>query len=279
MWCGRVGALLLGIIAAAAAFALAALRPHESAATSPALPRAASFSVLQLNLCNSGLARCYAGGRAVPEAADVIALTRPDAVTLDEICRHDLDPLVSTMAAAFPGDIPYSRFQPVYAENGSVFPCRNGDQYGIGIVGHLPANSPGTSSRGGEYPVQDTTSGERRVWECVYAIGSHYVCATHLSADDRGVAMAQCSYLLNTAIPDTRALLGGYFPTVAAGDFNLKYGGAPNVQNCVPAGWSRRGDGDVQHVIATTDYAFVSARKLRMIHTDHPGWLVTLHTP
>jgi hypothetical protein len=250
------------------------IRPTPPAA-SAVLARGGSFSVLQLNLCNSGLAPCYANGLAVPEAASLIATTRPDAVTLDEICRHDLDQLAAKVLGTFPGDASYRRFQPVYDGSDAILRCRNGDQYGIGIVLRLPAASPGIHSRGGEYPVQDGVSGERRVWECLYAIGSRYVCATHLSADSRKVAMAQCRYLMNTAIPDARAMMGGFFPTVVGADLNLSFGGRPDVQDCVPAGWFRKGDGSVQDVLAT-GFTFVSTRTLSMRHTDHPGWLVTL---
>ena len=45
----------------------------------PATPAAArTFTVLQMNLCDSGQAGCYAGGAAIPEAAGVIRDTRPD---------------------------------------------------------------------------------------------------------------------------------------------------------------------------------------------------------
>src|SRR5439155_22731937 len=60
--------------------------------TGPAPGRGSPFRVLQMNLCNSGRARCYAAvnnGRSVAEAYGVIRSTRPDLVTLNEICRSD----------------------------------------------------------------------------------------------------------------------------------------------------------------------------------------------
>jgi hypothetical protein len=248
--------------------------PPAGAAPAPGgLPGAGALSVLQVNLCNSGMASCYRGGQAVPEAAAVIATTRPDVVTADEICRRDLTALGAGMRQAFPGDAVYWQFQSVHGRDDSLSSCVDGDLYGIGIVVHRPAGSPGVVSRGGEYPGQD---GERRVWECLYSIGSRYVCATHLSAFDRDRALAQCRYLMRTAIPDARARLGGDFPTVVGGDLNLTDGGSPNAGDCAPAGWVSAGDGGVQHVLATGDHTVVSIRRLGMSYTDHPGLLVTL---
>lgn len=242
----------------------------------PGRPGGGAFSVLQLNLCNSGMASCYRGGRAVPEATAVVASTRPDVVTADEICRHDLTSLAAGMRQAFPGDGVYWQFQSVHGRDDSLSSCVDGDLYGIGIVVHRPAGSPGVVARGGEYPGQDGHHGERRVWECLYAIGSRYVCATHLSAFDRDRALAQCRYLMRTAIPEARIRLGGDFPTVVGGDLNLPDGGSPNAGDCAPAGWVSAGDGGVQHVLATGDHAVVSVRRLGMSYTDHPGLLVTL---
>ncbi|MEN3360153.1 MAG: hypothetical protein V7637_4135, partial [Mycobacteriales bacterium] len=214
---GRTGRLLLGLAVVAVAVGPAAARP---AAVRPGAVRlavpvpgaslagrggAGVLSVLQLNLCNSGMAGCYRGGRSVPEAAAVIAAVHPDAVTLDEICRQNLTPLAAAMRQAFPGGVTASHFQAVHDRDDSLSSCVDGDQYGIGIIVHLPAGSPGPAFGGGEYPGQDGHHGERRVWECLYVIGSHYVCATHLSAFDRDRALAQCRYLMNTAIPATQA--------------------------------------------------------------------------
>ena len=285
MGVGRAGRLGFGMVAVALAVGPAApppVTPLSAAAQAAPVARApggrpgrGAVSVLQMNLCNSGMAGCYRGGRAVPEAAAVIAATHPDAVTLDEICRHDLTPLAAAMRQAFPGDIPYWQFQPVHDRDDSLSSCVDGDQYGIGIIVHLPAGSPAAVTRGGEYPGQDGHHGERRVWECLYAVGS-YLCATHLSAFDRDRALAQCRYLMNTAIPDTRARLGGYLPTMVGGDLNLTDRGSPNTGDCTPAGWLNTSDDGVQHVLATGDHTVVSIRRLAMTYTDHPALLVTL---
>jgi hypothetical protein len=107
-------------------------------------------------------------------------------------------------------------------------------------------------------------------------IGTRYVCATHLSAFNRDRALAQCRYLMTTAIPAVRAEFGGDLPIVLGGDLNLTDQGSPNTADCVPAGWLRAGDGGVQHVLVTGDHTVVSVGRLGLRYTDHPGLLVTL---
>src|SRR2546430_2531181 len=69
-------------------------------------------------------------------------------------------------------------------------------------------------------------------------------------------------------------------PVVVAGDWNLRHAGHPNVQECVPAGFYRKGDGDVQHVFASGNLGFVDGTRISMSGTtDHPAWLVTLALP
>jgi endonuclease/exonuclease/phosphatase family metal-dependent hydrolase len=241
---------------------------------------APSLSVLQLNLCNSGFALdCYAGGAAVPEAAAVITATRPDAVTLNEICRHDLTLLVAAVRKVAPADRPYWAFQPAYTDRGTPYPCKNGDQFGNAIVGHVPGRDAAANVRGGRFPMQvDTRIDEQRTWQCVLAAGRYYICTTHLTAHADNVAMAQCRYLMNTAVPGAWAGMGGQAPTIVAGDLNLIRGDTPDVRQCVPPGWSRASDG-VQHVLVSADLAVLSSRSIAMRRTDHPAWLVTLRPP
>jgi hypothetical protein len=265
--------------AAAAVRQQAVLAPGVRAVPPPA--RAAQFSVLQMNLCDSGMAGCYAGGRAVPEAAAVLVARRPDAVTLNEICARDLDGALSAaMIATWPGEWVYWAFQPAYDRSRNApYRCRNGDLYGIGVLGHLaPASWAGFTARGASYPSQDAASPEERAWLCAHPIGSYAVCTAHLAADTARVALAQCRYLLNTAIPAASAS-GGHAPTVVGGDLNLAYRGHPDVRDCVPAGWLRTDDGGRQHVLATDDVTIASTVKIGMTHTDHPGLLVTLRVP
>ena len=258
--------------------------PVVVAPTGEAVSTAAErFWELQLNLCNSGIAGCYSQGRAVPEAADLIRQVRPNLVTLNEICSGDLPAhLVPAMVSAWPGDAVYQVFAPaVRRDTGTPVKCANGQDYGNAVVGRVAAASHrGVRAWTGRYTSQDSGN-EQRTFACAYAVGDHLGCATHLSASSEPVALAQCRALLFDVVPDIRSAEGLSGKTVVGGDFNLEYDTSDpeNAQNCVPPGHVRKGDGDVQHVVFSSDNAFVSTSKHGLVHTDHDGWLVRLTKP
>lgn len=254
-------------VAVLLAVAIAFLTVAPAAGRVPGTPS----RVLQLNLCDSGIATCYTG-RAVARAAAVIRSDVPDLVTLNEICQEDLYPLDRALGEAYGGGTVVSAFRAAQdRRTGGDFRCRNGQPYGIGLLAHVPGPSARYSTDGGVYPDQDVRDPEERVWLCVYATGAFYGCVTHLASTSATVALAQCRYLLTTAIPGARRS-GGYRPTVLGGDLNL-----PDPRSCVPPGYLRRGDGGVQSVVATDDFVVDDARTVNMAGTtDHPALLVTL---
>jgi len=233
--------------------------------------------VLQMNLCDSGIANCFTG-RSVAEAAAVIRTDAPDVVTLNEVCRTDVYTLDQALADVDRGSIVVWAFKAATdRRTGGAYQCRNGEPYGIGLLTRIPASNRGYTTSSGIYPTQDTTDPEERAWLCLHAIGSFYACATHLASTSATVAFAQCGYLLNRVIPTVRAQDGGYEPTVLGGDLNLHYGGTPDVRSCVPSGYFRWGDGGVQDIVATTDFTVNVTRSIGMSGTtDHPGLLVAL---
>ena len=254
-------------VAVLLAVAVAFLTGAPAAGRVPGTPS----RVLQLNLCDSGIATCYTG-RAVDRAAAVIRAEQPDLVTLNEICQPDLYPLGRAFGELHGGGTVVSAFKAaVDRRTGGDFRCRDGQPYGVGLLVYVPGRSARHSTAGGAYPEQDLRDPEERVWLCVYATGAFYACVTHLASTSATVALAQCRYLLGTAIPGARRS-GGYRPTLLGGDLNL---GDP--RSCVPPGYVRRGDGGVQHVLATDDFIVDAARTVDMAGTtDHPGLLVTL---
>jgi hypothetical protein len=245
-----------------------------------ALPTHYPFWVLQMNLCNSGLASCYDGGKSVPEAATAISGSAPDVVTLNEICQSDVVQLSSTLAGIYTGSTVVWAFKAAGDRRTSApYKCKNGQDYGIGLVVHVPGTYTGHQVFSGLYASQDTSSAEERAWLCIHATGGFYACTTHLASTSGSVALSQCKDLMNNIIPSVRSSDGGYAPTVIGGDLNMKYKGSPNAQDCVPAGYFRKGDSDVQHIMATTDFVFSSSRTINMTHTDHDGWFVALTAP
>ena len=47
----------------------------------------------------------------------------------------------------------------------------------------------------------------------------------------------------------------------------------------VPTGWYCKGDGDVQHTIATDSFVFDSTEATDLEFTDHSAWLVRYFAP
>lgn len=244
------------------------------------LPSKYPFWVLQLNLCNSGLAKCYENGTSVPEAATAIRNNAPDVVTLNEVCQPDVVSLASTLASVYSGSTVVWAFKAAQNRNTNApYKCKNGTDYGIGVLAHIPAPYNGHQVFSGIYASQDTSSAEMRAWLCIAATGNYYACTTHLASTSGTIALNQCKDLTNNILPQVRASGGGYAPTVVGGDWNLKYRGSPDAQACVPSGYYRKGDGDVQHILATTDLVFSSSKTVPMSHTDHDGWFVKMTAP
>jgi hypothetical protein len=223
---------------------------------------ATQVKVLQLNICHSGVAPCFTGDRVMTKAKTQISSVKPQILSVNESCSGDLEPLRAAMGAA------EARFVAAQHTDGTPVKCVNGDDYGNLIF--VASALAGTTSDSGRYAAQDG-SNENRVWACLPA-GRISACTTHLSASNGKTALAQCKDLLARAV--------GYAatsPTVVSGDMNLRYQGNPNVQDCNPSGFYRKGDGDLQHIFATTNLPFVGSTKYDMAGTtDHPGWLITV---
>ena len=266
LWAAVVGCL---------AACLAACATTGSGAVGP--PLGAPVRVLQLNLCNSGIAGCYTG-RSTVEAAAVIRSETPDLVTLNEVCQDDVTVLRTALADVVPGGAVVSAFQAARDDRtGEPYHCRNGQHYGIGLVSRWPS-VPGSAATGGIYPTQDSEDPEQRAWLCldVAASPAVAVCTTHLAYTKREVAVAQCRYLFGTVIAQMRAR-DGAAPVVLGGDLNLGSGDSPELRSCLPAGSSVVDDGGEQHVVATPELVVDSSRTIDLRGTtDHPGLLVAL---
>lgn len=273
-----VGCLLAGLAACGTTAAQPVTVSALPAAPSPAaVVPVAPVRVLQLNLCSSGIAACFTG-RSTEAAAAVIREQAPDLVTLNEVCADDVAALERALADVVPGGDVTSSFQAARnGRNGEAYRCRNGEQYGIGLVSRWPS-VPGSTENGGIYPAQDADDPEERAWLCleVAASPSLVACTTHLAYTKRDVALAQCRHLFGTVIARMRAQ-DGASPVVVGADLNLGSGDDPDLMSCLPEGAVLVDDGGQQHVVATPEFVVDDADTIDLRGTtDHPGLLVTL---
>jgi endonuclease/exonuclease/phosphatase family metal-dependent hydrolase len=214
------------------------------------------------------MARCYRGDVVLDKAIEVITSSKPHVLSVNEACADDIDRLRPAMGPA--------RALFVAARNldGTPTLCRDSTQhYGniIMVVDELAGTTEETGTYDAQYRAADGNL-ELRSWACLPA-GELSACTTHLSADSDPTALAQCQDLMRRAAGYPR-------PAIVAGDFNLNEQGSPRIQDCDPPGFSRRGDGSVQHLYASDDLSFVQATNIDMTGTtDHPGLLATLTSP
>ena len=235
--------------------------------------------MLQFNLCDSGIAGCFTG-RSVREAATVIRHARPDVVTLNEVCRDDVSDLARAMAAARRGEQVASAFKAaVDRRTHRPFRCLNEQQYGIGLLVVRGSDVSGYRTYDGVYPNQDLADPEERVWLCVDVGGGFVACTTHTASTSTAVALAQCRYFLNSAVPSVGSRSGDT-PVIVGADFNLRADRSPGAQSCLPNGYRRVDDGSLQDVVVSRAIAVRSSTVIDMRGTtDHPGLLVDLTLP
>lgn len=232
-------------------------RSPETAATA-ARSAGSTYSLMQMNLCLSGLSSCY--GRvdypaALEEAVARIRQLEPDAVTINEACRRD----VARIARRTGYHLGFSKV--IYS--GKPLPCirpRGRGLFGDAVLTKAAIES--TASRA----FRAQAGPERRQWLCVSTEIGVDVCTAHLAfaeADEAGANDPQCAEL--------RAMLARRAAThtvIFGGDLNRR-------ASCAPSGlWTRTDrsahqDPGSQQVYGTGAFRSPSARVVPAIHTDH----------
>lgn len=217
-----------------------------------------AYSLMQMNLCLSGLAGCY-GKTAYPavveEATARIRAARPDAVTLNETCRGD----VATIARRTGY---HARFSRVIYRGRRLACVRPGGRglFGDAVLTKVPIER----TRNEDFKFQAGL--ERRRWLCVRTARGVDVCTAHLNtqaANEVTGNEAQCAEL--KVILARRAAVR---PVVFGGDVNRH-------RSCAPRGaWTRtdRSAGQargLQHVYGSRTLRSPVAEVLPAGHTDH----------
>jgi hypothetical protein len=232
----------------------------------PALPSPPStVMLLQLNLCNSGEASCFAGGRAVEEAATVVRRYAADVVTLQEVCQNDVGsddapgPVARAMAEVH-GDRVSVHFVPAKdPRNGRPYRCLNGQQFGNAVLHH----HDGADRQGGWF-ADWNVGDEIRSWGCAEVIaGRLTVCTTHVS-NHTPVTVPQCRELFRILGTASWVLPR----VVVAGDINLP---ASRLAECGIDGFHVVSDDSVQHVLYRGDVRPIRTGHEPLRWTDHPA--------
>jgi hypothetical protein len=245
-----------------------AREPSTSTGSRAAVPPPAgsTYTLMQMNLCLSGMAGCYAKAAypaVVEEAVARIRQARPDAVTLNEICRSD----VVRIARQTGYHLRFSRV--IYG--GELLRCvRPG---GRGLFGDAVLTVAGIESADGQ-DFEGQAGPERRRWLCVTTRGDVDVCTAHLntrSAIEVAGNDAQCAEL--EALLARRAAAR---TVIFGGDVNRR-------RSCAPDGVWTRADSSadqaagIQHVYGSRALRSPSVEVMPAAHTDHDVLLVRAH--
>ena len=225
-----------------------------------------TYTLMQWNVCLSGLAGCY-GKVAYPavlaEAVARIRDARPDAVTVSEACRDDVA-LIARRAGY------HLRFSRVIYLGRPLACVRPG---GRGLFGDAVLTRAAIE-RTDNHDFSAQAGIERRRWLCVTTRVGIDVCTAHLntrSPTELAGNDAQCTEL--TALLARRAAAR---TVIFGGDVNRQ-------QSCAPAGLWTRADRSadqapgLQHVYGSRAFRSPSAQVVPAMHSDHDVLVVRAH--
>lgn len=225
--------------------------------------RGSTYSLMQMNLCLSGLGGCYGKVEypaGVEEAVARIRSAHPDAVTINEACQADVA-LIARQAGY------HWQFSKVIY-NGKPLPCiRPGGRELFGDAVLTKAAIVGAATQA----FKAQAGPERRDWLCVRTRIAVEVCTAHLASPEPDEVVAnepQCAEL-RVVLAHRRATRAVIF----GGDVNRR-------RSCAPFGfWTRTDrsahqDPGSQHVYGTDAFRSPSVQIAPAIHTDHDFMLV-----
>jgi len=251
--------------AALIAVATCALAPllagcgQSSGTAAAALPHEGRpFTLMQMNLCLSGVAGCYAKVRypaGIDEAVARIRRERPDAVTVNEACGGDLATIARRTGY-------HLRFSSVIY-HGKLLPCIR--PRGRGLFGDAVLTRAGIAGADG-HPFRAQAGPEQRQWLCVRTRTAVEVCTAHLASHEPVEASANAPQCAELRAVLARRAAGG--TVIFGGDLN-------RLPSCAPHGFwtltdaSARQDPGSQQVYGTGALRSPSARVDPATHTDH----------
>jgi endonuclease/exonuclease/phosphatase family metal-dependent hydrolase len=226
-----------------------------------------TYTLMQMNLCLSGLAGCYRKKVQYPAGVqDAVARIRdehPDAVTVNEACSGDVGLIAQRTGYHW-------RFSTVIYYGKPLMCIQPGGRglFGDAVLTRAPIE------RGDSHAFKAQAGPEQRRWLCVGNRARVDVCTAHLASPETDEVAAngpQCVEL--------RSLLARL-----AADRTVIFGGDLNrLSSCAPDDfWTRtdesaRQDPGSQHVYGTGALRSPSAQVVPAAHTDHDVLLVRAH--
>jgi len=262
--CSRsAAAALVAVVASALALVLTGCGGSSGTATAALRRPAPPFTLMQMNLCLSGVAGCYAKVQypdVLTEAVTRIRQLRPDAVTFNEACGGDVARIAQQTGY-------HARFSSIiyYGKPLACIRPRGRGLFGDAVL------TRAAIVHGVSHPFSSEAGPEQRQWVCVTSRAGVEVCTAHLASHEPIEARAnapQCAAL--------RALLarhGSARAVIFGGDVN-------RLASCAPKGfWTRsdvsaRQDPGSQQVYGSAALRLPSVRIVPAVHTDHDVLLV-----
>lgn len=239
---------------------LVVVTPGQAVSSAPATTEPGTpYTVLQMNLCLSGTADCYARTAypaIVQEAVEQVVAQDPQAVTLNEACRGDAADMARRVGYRM-------RFTAVLV-HGEPLPCVAPARRGVFGLAVLTRERIRTSN---DQPFAGQTGPEERRWLCVTTSRAISVCTAHLGTRDSAEATrandAECAEL--------RRVLARYDEagtTVFGGDVNRQ-------KPCAPDGMWTADDTvaaqlpGIQHIYGSLSLHGPAAGVSAATYTDH----------
>jgi hypothetical protein len=233
-----------------------------------AVPSAGSstYTLMQMNLCLSGLAGCYGKAKYPAVVEEAVARIReggPNAVTFSEACRSDIARIARRTGY-------HLRFSRVIYRGDRLRCVRPG---GRGLFGDAVLTAAAIESTDSQ-AFEAQAGIERRRWLCVTTRVDVDVCTAHLNTrtpEEVAGNDAQCIELAGLLARRAAARTVTF-----GGDVNRR-------DSCAPAGLWTRTDGSaeqapgLQHVYGSGALRTPSAQVVPATHTDHDVLLVRAH--
>lgn len=225
------------------------------------------LTLVEMNLCLSGIATCLGGGDRAATVAEGIALVREndaDLVVVTEACAGDARRIASATGL-------HLTFSTVLIW-GSALPCVDPGERGVFGNAVLTRERPSAVR---DEPYGEQSDEEERRVACVLS-EDLWVCATHLSV--RGFGFAPVNDAQCVELGDVLGRLSRTRPGIAAGDMNRR-------ESCAPPGWWTASDGQalqkpgVQQVYGDGRLDLHTVDVAPMSTTDHDALVVRFSGP